>query len=158
MKRFSAIALASIFPFLLTGCLFDSDDTQRRQQETILQEGRAQVGMPAIKNFRELKLVKMLLEKRDQENLVTYTYTFSEVTGETKFFCTSVGYAIPYATQFTNPEKYESSGTTLPQADPSGLFSPSSADASWVMCKAPDGSVNPVYVEPKVVVSPYRLS
>jgi hypothetical protein len=145
-------------PFL-TGCEESSDSIQRRQQEQILQEGTAQTGMPAIKNFRERKLVKMLLELRDQENLNTYTYTFAEASGEIKFLCNSVGYGIPFATQYTNPEKrlYNTSEGTIPQADPSGLFPPTSADSTWVMCKSPTGEVTPLYVEPKIIVSPYKL-
>ena len=144
---------------LLVGCeeFEDSDDVQRRQQERLLKEGTAQTGMPAVKNFRERKLVKMLIELRDQENLNTYTYTFAEASGERTFLCNSVGYGIPFATQYTNPEKYEYNGATLPQADPSGLFPPTSADSTWVMCKSPNGDVTPLYVEPKIIVSPYRL-
>jgi hypothetical protein len=46
----------------------------------------------------------------------------------------------------------------LPQADPNGLFAPSSAEGTWVMCKDPGGSdVRPVYIEPRIVVSPFKL-
>lgn len=140
-----------------------SDSKQRDAQEKILMEGTAQVGMPAITHFTERKLMKDILELRDQAGLVTYAYTFSEVTGKLIFFCNSIGYGLPYATQFTNPEKvayaeHQVGVITLPQADPNGLFSPSSADGTWVMCKDPNGSkVAPVFVEPKVVVSPFKL-
>lgn len=154
MKPFlTAIALAC--SFFLVGCE-DSDSTQRREQEVILKEATSQTGMPAIRNFRERKLLKMILEKRDQVNLQTYTYTYAEASGEIKFFCNSVGFAIPYATQYTNPQRYDS-GVSVPQADPSGLFSPESADASWIMCKTPSGELQPVYVEPKVIVTTYKL-
>ena len=38
-----------------------SDQIQQKQQETILAEGTSQTGMPAIKNFRERKLLKTIL-------------------------------------------------------------------------------------------------
>ena len=153
------ISLSILSLPLFVGCatISDSDDIQRRQQEQLLKEGTAQTGMPAVKNFRERKLVKMLIELRDQENLNTYTYTFAEASGQRTFLCNSVGYGIPFATQYTNPEKYEYNSTTIPQADPSGLFPPTSADSTWVMCKSPDGKVTPLYVEPKIIVSPYKL-
>jgi len=136
-----------------------SDDIQRRAQEKILAEGTAQTGMPAIHNFRERKLLKDILELRDQDGLVTYTYVWNEYNGRLVFFCDSIGYGIPYATQYTNPMKYVVNGATLPQADPNGLFSPSAAEGTWVMCKNPNGKdVRPVYVEPRIVVSPFRLS
>jgi hypothetical protein len=162
MKKQLIIGLCVVSIPFLTACEYtpDSDEIQTEQQEKILQEGTAQTGMPAIKNFRERKIMKMLLEMRDQENLNTYTYTYAEASGEIKFFCNSVGFAIPYSTQYTNPQKLEyeyGEMHTIPQADPSGLFSPESADASWVMCKSPDGKISPTYVEPKVIVSTYKL-
>jgi len=149
--------------FLLTTCgPPTSDDIQRQQQERLLAEGTAQTGMPAIKNFRERKLLKDILELRDQEGLVTYTYLWNEYTGKKVFFCDSIGYGIPYATQYTNPAKVDSSGNrapaVIPQADPNGLFSPASAEGTWVLCKNPEGQeVRPVYIEPRVIVSPFKL-
>lgn len=167
MKTLSAICLA--ISLLCTGCnerQQSSDDIQRDQQERILQEGTSAVGMPAIKNFREKRLLKDIIEMRDQNALTTYTYIVAEMTGKLVFLGESVGYGIPAATQFTNPQKYErvnvSGGgygyQTLPQADPNGLFSPADADGTWVMMKDPRGpNVVPVYVEPRVIVSPFKL-
>lgn len=159
LKKLAIAALAAAIFVPLSGCEENSDTAQRQQQERILKEGTAQTGMPAITNFRERKLVKMLLEMRDQENLTTYTYTYAEDSGKLTFFCQSVGYGIPYATQYTNPQKYvyNGNGSVLPQADPNGLFMPDSADATWVMCRSDKGEVKPVYVEPKVIVSPFKL-
>jgi len=134
-----------------------SDEEQQIVQEKLLAEGTVQTGMPAIKNFRERKLLKDIIELRDQDGLVTYTYMYNEMAGKLVFLCDSIGYGIPYATQYTNPQK-QKYNFTLPQADPNGLFSPASADGTWVMCKDPDGdSVKPVYIEPRIVVSPFKL-
>lgn len=150
-----------------------SDERQAQEQERILAEGTSQVGMPALKNFRERKLLKDILELRDQDGLVTYTYIENlqpapipgktALGGKLTYFGQTVGYGLPYATQFTNPQKIEASRheygyAILPQADPSGLFSPSSAEGTWIMMKDPKGDkVLPVYVEPRIVVMPYRL-
>jgi hypothetical protein len=155
--------------FLLISVLFivacehqqSSDEKQKQQQETTLAEGTAQVGMPGIKNFRERKLLKDIYELRDQSGLVTYTYLWNEFNGKKVFFCNSIGYGIPYATQFTNPQKtlggYDHR-VVIAQADPNGLFSPASAEGTWVMCKNPNGKdVKPVYVEPRIIVSPFKL-
>ena len=162
MKPFIALASIALLSVTLVGCeeYGDSDDKQRAQQERVLKEGTAQTGMPAIKNFRERKLMKQIIEMRDQDGLVTYTYTVPETTGRPVFLCNSIGYGLPAATQYTNPQKYDRiSGVTLPQADPNGLFSPSSAEGTWVMCSEPNGSgkTRPVYVEPRVIVSPFKL-
>ena len=161
MKTIASVSLLAALGLTLTGCIEESSDTkQREQQERILQEGTAQTGMPAIKNFRERKLLKQIIEMRDQDGLVTYTYTVPETTGRPVFLCNSIGYGLPAATQYTNPEKYVgTTGATLPQADPNGLFSPSSAEGTWVMCTDPNGSgkTRPVYVEPRIIVSPFKL-
>lgn len=143
-----------------------ADQTQKRQQEVLLKEATAQTGMPNIKNFRERKLLKDILELRDQDGLATYTYTFAENSGQLRFFCNSIGYGIPYATEYTSPERPAGSYETpmqgnmaLPQADPNGLFAPTSAEGTWVMCSDPkeSGKVRPVYIEPRVIVSPFKL-
>ncbi len=136
---------------------------QTEQQERILAEGTSQVGMPAITHFRERKLLKDILELRDQADLVTYTYLFAEQSGKLVFLCISTGYGLPAATQFTAPMKpyghYDGHRIALPQADPNGLFSPASAEGTWVLCKDPSSDkVKPLYVEPRVIVSPFMLS
>jgi len=140
-----------------------SDGVQQTQQEKLLAEGTSQIGMPAIKNFRERKLMKDIIELRDQEGLSTYTYVWSDFKGTWIFFCNSIGYGIPYAAQFTNPQKIvyhhcNCDHSVLAQADPNGLFSPASAEGTWIMCKDPKGDkVMPVYVEPRLIVSPFEL-
>ena len=143
----------------LTGCIEQTaDDTQRIQQEQLTKEATSQTGMPAITRFTERKNLKRILELRDRAKFVTYTYVMVPGTGERKFLCKSFGYGIPYATQYTNPEKYEYSGTTIPQADPNGLYSPASADATWVLCVNPSGGEPAVvYEENRITVSPFEL-
>ena len=84
------------------------------------------------------------------------------MTGKLVFVGESIGYGIPAATQYTNPQKhvYGSTGNyTLPQADPNGLFSPASAEGTWVLMKDPNGDkVVPVYIEPRIIVSPFKLN
>jgi len=143
-----------------------SDDIQQGQQETLLKEATSAVGMPAITHWRERKLLKTILELRDQENLSTFTYVWSDYHGKFIFYCNSIGYGVPYATQYTNPQKVELrasashySYVTLPQADPNGLFSPAAAEGTWVMCKDPrSDKVSPMYVEPRITVSTFELS
>ena len=156
--------IAILFALSLPGCdgRKTSDDKQQQQQEKLLEEGTAQTGMPAIQNFRERKIVKELLELRDQNGLVTYTYVFSPMLGKFVFIGDSVGYGIPAATQFTNPQKiadhYQGGYAILPQADPNGLFSPSSAEGTWVMMLNPVTKiVEPQYIEERTSVFTYKL-
>ena len=167
MKPFIALASIAVLGVALVGCSEftpSSDEVQQEQQERILKEGNAQTGMPAIKNFRERKLLKQMIEMRDQEGLVTYTYTVPETTGRPVFFCNSIGYGLSAATQYTNPQKIENPPSiagyyVIPQADPNGLYSPSSTEGTFVVCADPNGSgkTGVLYVEPRIITSPFKL-
>lgn len=155
------ILLAITIAIALTGCDYQpsADQVSQQKQEKLAAEGNAEVGMPAIVNFQEKRNLKMIQELRDTA-LSTVTYT-QDLAGKLHKLCDSVGYGIPAATQYTNP-KYTTSHAgvyiTLPQADPNGLFSPASADGTWVLCLNPDTKkMAPVYVEPRVIVSPFTL-
>lgn len=176
MKTFKRTMLALVAVFIVMGMAAcapapTSNDKQREAQEKILDEGNSQVGMPAIKNFREKKILKDIYELRDQTGLTTYTYVWSDIQAKLVFLCESIGYPIPYATQYSAPEavqRYnlpssEGSGRyygheVLPQAEPNGLFIPGSAEGTWVLCKDPNGKdVRPLYTEPRVIVSQFKL-
>lgn len=146
----------------IPGCPIESssDHVQRQQNEKLTEEATKQTGMPNIVNFRERKLLKEILEMRDQKSLVTYTYLYNEMKGELVFLGESVGYPIPYSTQYTNPQKpiYSNGVAVIPQADPNCLFSPESAEGSWVLLKDPNSDdVSPVYIEPRVITSQFKL-
>jgi hypothetical protein len=158
--------LSTIILLLLSACRpfeSSSDERQSKQQEVLLNEATSQVGMPSIKNFRERKILKDILELRDQEGLITYSYLWNEFNGRLIFLGETIGYGLPCATQFTNPQKiaasYAQGGfAILQQADPNGLFSPSSAEGTWLLMRDPkSGEAKPVYVEPRVIVSPFKL-
>ena len=104
-------------------------------------------------------MFKDILELRDK-NVPTTTYLVGMNNQLTKV-CDSVGYGLPYATQYTNPQMRVGSQNgvvTLPQADPNGLYSPASADGTWVLCvDHKDGKAKPIYIEPRIIVSPFAL-
>ena len=146
-----------------------ADQRMNEQQEQASSEAAMSVGFPAVRNYQEKRMMKQIIELRDQA-ISTTTYVVDR-DAKLHFFCDSVGYGLPYATQFTNPQKVASRScpgqgcavTAIAQADPNGLFSPASADGTWVLCRDPsaDKAANrgtlPVYVEPHVVVSPFPL-
>lgn len=138
-----------------------SEGISRRDQEQLSLQAVQSVGMPAIVNFAEKRHMKDILELRDKDT-ATYTYIVGEGNQRT-FLCNSIGYGLPYATQYTNPEKTEYMPNTgyvaVPQADPNALFMPQQAEATWVLCSNPEtGKLSPVYVEPKIIVSEFPLS
>lgn len=160
------ISLAAMIT--LSGCDMNpappsSDQVQRHAQEQLSAQSNATVGMPSIVNFQEKRILKDILEKRDQ-SITTITYTQDLNAGLHKL-CDSVGFGISAATQYTNPQRLASGENsrgyalvTIPQADPNGLFSPASTEGTWVMCKDPNSDkVAPVYAEPRIIVSTFPM-
>jgi len=158
-RRFGVLIICLMSIMLLASdCNGSNSDRQMENAtERAMQEANRQIGMPAITNFQERKLAKMIFELRDQADLVCYAYIVS-MHGKLVFIGKSIGYGLPYSIQYTNPEKYLHNGTTLPQADPNGLFMPTGLSATWLMLIDPKtGKPKPVYFEPEIVVSPFQL-
>lgn len=164
--RMSVIALA----ILNAGCEprpENTDQKQANEQAKALEQAHAQIGMPAISNFEEKRMMKDLYEVRDKP-FPTHTYLPNELQGCLMYLGPSIGYGLPYSTQFTSPTRLVDACPgcghydmkSIPQAEPNGLFMPASADGTWIMMKDPEGGkeVKAVYVEPRVVVSPFRLT
>lgn len=159
----SRISLPTLLAFSLVACVVgacEESDSQtwkdRESTNQIMKEMRAQVGLPNITNFTEAKFARQISELRDR-SIRTWTY-YLDMNGGRHLLCESIGYALPYSVQLTNPEaKIINHEITLPQAEPNGLFMPASAEASWIMCSDGSGGIVPVYSEPRLLVSPFPL-
>ncbi len=150
----------------------NADVDQAYKTKEAMNEANKQVGMPAIKNFQERKLAKMIFELRDQENFICHAYLVNTMNGEVgQYLGKCLGYGLPYSVQFTNPERLvdaeqelnklvvDDNGAIqkLPQPDPNGLFMPQGLSATWLMLLDDNGEARPVYVEPPIIVSPFPL-
>lgn len=170
--RIQHVIASLLFVVLIAGCdeitkKATSDSKMAEQTERSMREANAQIGMPAIKNFQERKLAKMIFELRDREDLICYAYIVN-LQGELIFIGKCVGFGLPYSVQYTNPLKVSTfdggeygarNPYTLPQADPNGLFMPDGLSATWLMMVDPKtGDTRPVYIEPQIIVSPFTLT
>jgi len=140
----------------------EADRIQSEQTAQMMAELQRQVGMPNVTNWQQKKLMKLVYELCDKENLITYAYIKSDYQGKLMFIGKCIGFGIPFSAQYTNPERITrvQSGTYIgmPQPDPNGLFMPTSSSATWLMMIDPEtGSPRPVYIEPEIVVSPFPL-
>ena len=178
MKKHFVWAVLFTLLLLPISCVTETKNADTRQMEATneaLAEAERQVGMPNIVNWQQRKLMKWIYELCDREELIPYAYTKNEMTGKFVFLYKCLGYGIPFSAQFTNPEKlvegdkyfgYDMTGYLnylehLPQADPNGLFMPTSSSATWLIPIRP-GQNEPcvIYAEPEIVVSgfPFRES
>jgi len=158
MKLAAMIVVANVIIwFLFVANKSTYDQLQHDQQEVLLQAATA-TGMPAIVNFAERKMLKRILEIRKQAiNTTTYIV---DMNGHPHKICDSIGYGFPYSTQFTNPAQNPRTTVVLSQAEPNGLFSSPTSEGTWISCVDPANKHNMqvVYVEPRVIVSPFPLS
>lgn len=176
-----------VFAVFLTGCGWQAtqsnDSKIAQQQERNLAEGDAEVPPPAIVNWNEKRMAKLIQEKRDTPNLATWTYT-KNLDGKYTFVCESIGYGLPYNTRANNPQHYEFLSTRtgaygsggsgyytddqgnriwgehaiVSQPEPNGLFIPDSAKGTWNLCKDPKtGKPDVTYQEEDIAVFPYKL-
>jgi hypothetical protein len=170
MKRFTLMAVIPLLSLTLVSCKWTSDNNsksdiqQQEQTEQLMQEANTQVGMPNIINFQQKKLMKMVYELCDKEDLICYAYIKSDYHGKLFFIGKCIGFGIPFSAQYTNPDKIAAASNNigyaiLPQPDPNGLFMPTSSSATWLMMIDPKtNKARPVYIEPEIVVSPFPLS
>lgn len=156
MKKIVSIVVALALVVSLASCE-SSRIKEEGYQEDLMQKASEEVGMPNITEFTEKKMAKMIWEMRDDADLITYSY-ITNMEGEFIYLGQSVGYGLPYSTQYTNPEQYHTGGATLPQADPNGLYSGDGLSSTWVMLvDEKTGDVAPVYVEQELFVSTTKL-
>jgi len=170
MNKFVKIAVAAfaaVATLAIAACdvpAKTADQVQKAAQAQLSQNSNFIVGMPAISNFQAKKNLKHILELVDTEHYATYTYLVG-MNNQLTLLCHSIGYPIPYATQFTNPQRIAQGGevpyagnVVLPQADPDGVFRPANSDGTWVTCLNPKtNEESTLYVEPHVLTSPFPL-
>lgn len=155
------LALFTAVSLSLVGCQGSTSGNHliNQQQRNVDKQSAYKVGFPNITNFVEKREYKLIYELRDHMfPTITYVMGFH---GHLHKMCDSIGYGIPYATQYSNPDRThwnDGNPTVLPQADPNGLFSPASTHATWILCYDPQTKqVEPVYSEPNIVVSQFPL-
>ena len=162
-KNVMIVAMVVMMSFSFFGCNIDmsADQKQAQATEKLMTEVNNQIGMPNIVNFQQKKLMKEIFEITDKENLVTYAYLKADYTGKLIYLGKCIGYGIPFSAQYTNPQRVSKffKYFTLPQADPNGLFMPTSSSATWLLMVDPETKKpRPVYIEPEIVVSPFKLT
>ena len=168
MNKISTFTLFAVMCLFSVGCELQtssgSDNEMAKRTEESMQQANDIVGMPAITNFQERKLAKLIFEMRDRQDLVTYAY-IANLDGRLVYIGKCMGYGLPYSIQFTTPEKIvtlidkgQYSTHTVSQADPNGLFMPEGLSATWlIMLDEVTGEAHPVYVESEITVSPFRI-
>ena len=87
-----------------------ADNELQKKTEIAAAEANRQVGMPAIVNYQEKKLLKWIYELCDQENMICHAYLFNSLEGKVgQYLGKCRGYGIGHrctSTAQCNPEFY----------------------------------------------------
>ena len=159
MRLAAMIVVANVIVwFLFVANQSTSDQLQHTQQEELLRAADVAIGMPVLVNFEERKMLKRILEIRDQ--VINTTTYIVDMNSHPHKICDSIGYGFPLSTQFTNPAQNPRATVVISQAEPNGLFSSPTSEGTWISCVDPANkhNIQGVYVEPRVIVSPFPLS
>ena len=160
LKKLFAILSLSFLAMSVDGCGDGgTDEAQTNALEKMAAEAHRQVGLPLLTNFTQLKLAKWIQELCDTEGLSTFTYIVN-MHGEMRFLTESIGYGLPFSTQFVNPERCcehtQGGDHAIAQPEPNGLFMPSSSSATWVIAVTEEGP-QPMYVESEITVTTFMI-
>ena len=169
MKKIISLVLVVTMVFVLAGCSEDispnNTKEERQYTEQLMQQATDEIGMPNITEFYEKKMAKEIFEKRDDSSLICYVYN-QNLDGQYIFIGKSMGYGLPYSTQYTNPQtylddphgSYDSGSVVVSQADPNGLYSADGLSATWLMMIDETTGENYImYAEPTIVVTENKL-
>jgi hypothetical protein len=144
-------------PFLLGnegGC-----ESQREKERSAVDRQQAAylAGQPIPTFDFSLERARIIQLYEARMNAAQTWSVWRSQTGVVEGDCPSSGYPLPYGVQLTSPEVYSQNGTTLPQAEPNGLFTNGiTTNGTWVFCIT-DGAIAPVYVETYVSVFSYPV-
>lgn len=137
-----------------------TDGRQAEATEKLVAEADRVVGIPAITNWTQKKMMRDIYELLDKPNLTTYAY-LHDLNGKLHCLGPVIGYGLPYSTQFTNPQRliHNTGVDLIPQPEPNGVFVPEGLSATWLNLIDPEtGKPQVVYVEPPITVSPIKLT
>ena len=119
-----------------------------RKSEQAIADSQKSIGFPEVRYFNEKKNLKEIIELRDNPKLICYYYTKNTMTGKYVYQGKCQGYGVPYASNYTNPEK----------ADPNGMYMQGlSTTATWVSHINDKGEKEIRYIEEEITVSQSKI-
>lgn len=156
MRKLS-IFLLTILALLLVGCddlQPSAHEVEHAQQEGGMQAMLRNQPVPTLSYSMERQILTELYRARNRY-VATWTYT-RDIQGHIMEICASAGFPIPYSTQLTNPWQRDYN-TAVGNPEPSGLYSPSSAEGTWISCVDSSGAIAPQYWEDRVFATTRRV-
>lgn len=155
-----SVALVLVGLLFIAGCQQKTADiVVQEKQEAMQAEQVRQVGLPNVTRYTEAKRLRYLYELRDRADLTCWVYT-RDMNGKLHLVGVGMGFPIPAGTQFSSPQKltWRTNGGyhSMPQAEPNGVFPPSTAEATWIILMTKNGP-KAYYGETRLEAFPERI-
>jgi hypothetical protein len=145
LRKFVAILFAALLLAALASCGSEVDKKNGRELEKEASE-RITTGLNRNQPVPEFN------QSQVRQNLIDIVTMQAEATATTSFFflegigvidsCPSIGFPIASTTQLTNPEQMNTSYQnpyTIPQIEPTGVYSPPDSSGTYVICVNNEG-------------------
>lgn len=156
---YPAIAAFLILAATLTAsCLVDT--TRQEMKGVERQQKQYLIGQPIPQMDWSLERQLIIDLYRIRNTKVATHAVWRSDYGIIEGDCPSIGFGLPYDTSLTNPlttaySTWASSASpVIEQPEPNGIFASKNTSATWIMCAADGGAIEPVYIEAKVTVYP----
>jgi len=166
IKNTLLAVLAILFLLLVAGC-GQRDTVENKESRDVDRQQAIYLDTQPIHIYDysiPRDIYQQIYDITTTEVVATYSVTES-ITGELRFQCPSIGYAIPADRSLTNPLKGTSNvrqagaeefTVVVEQPEPDGLYSSKNTDATWILCVDTEtGQAWPMYTEHKVLTWPF---
>ena len=156
------VALVEFMVIVLLLLVACGPESIRQDSETVDRQQKVYAVNQPVPFFEWSQDRAVLIQIYSQKNeaRTTWSVIAPNGTGEPRFQCPSIGYALPVDTQLTNPVQVAynyANDPVVEQAEPNGLYSSKNTDGTYVLCVRRNGDVVPVYTEMKVTTFPFPV-
>lgn len=155
LKKILLIVSLLFVIVIVSGC--ESNEADKKESNRVEEQQNIYVDSQPIPTFDWSLERHIFVELYKARNNAVQTYSYiRNWQGEVVFSCKSIGFPLPANMQLSNPERkmcnYSTNceGSTIPQAEPNGLFSSPSTVGTYVFCVNSDGTISPSYFEAEV--------
>lgn len=150
MKKLLVLALPALLVLGACGSTASSITTDQKSSNSQLSTYQRNQPVPKG-NYSEMRATVIAVEEAEIAGTATTTFFYNQGSPVPIKSCSSIGYPVPATTQLTNPEQVSRDGNgggnvTLPQSDPTGVFS-GSTSGTFVVCVQADGTKRVDYWE-----------
>jgi hypothetical protein len=121
----------------LTSCTPTATENDKKSTDTQLQKYQANQPIPQA-DWSQYRQTVIDVTQAQIHGMATTTFQFNQGVADPIDSCPSIGFAVPSTAQLTNPDQAVSSGATVAQAEPNGVFTGDST-GTYIVCVDPNG-------------------